>query len=169
MQLQQEHLFPGGKQSSFPAGSDSWGRLCSYWAGRELKPKVKRKKGKRELNSAVPSPSWCTGTQSPYLCEQVRNSPVMYLYVHLGLSLFWLPGCGECCVKTQPRCLFLLLPFVMGACPPECPSAGKGAAEATRGEFCQSLEQAIRTTLVHVFCQTCLNKHKFIEGVGIFK
>lgn len=93
----------------------------------------------------------------------------MYLYVHLGLSLFWLPGCGECCVKTQPRCLFLLLPFVMGACPPECPSAGKGAAEATRGEFCQSLEQAIRTTLVHVFCQTCLNKHKFIEGVGIFK
>lgn len=142
MQLQQEHLILLGRSSSFPAGSDSYRRLCSSWAGGELKPKVKRKKGQRTLNSAVPSPSWCRGTPLPYLYQQVRNSPMMYLYVHLGVSLFWLPACGE---YWQPCCLFLLLPFVVDACPPECSSAWKGAAEATRRVFCQNLEQAVRT------------------------
>lgn len=126
-----------GSSSSFPAGLDNC-RGLGRWG-----TKVKRKKGQRELNSAVPSPSWCRGTPLPYLCQQVRNSAVMYFCVHLGLSLFWLPGCGE---YRQPCWLFLLLPFVVNPCPLECPSAWKGAAEATRGAFCRNLEQAIRTT-----------------------
>lgn len=150
-----------GSSSSFLAGSGSCGGLSSYWAGGELKLKVKRKKGQRELNSAVPSPSWCRGTVSAG-----KKQPCDVFVCPFCLSLLWQPGCGE---YWQPCCLFLLLPFVVDACPPECPSAWKGAAEATRQGTTPGLGAGYQDHLVRVFCQVCLSKHKFIERVDIIK
>lgn len=150
VQLQQEHRLPGGKQQQFSSWVRQPGRalqLLGRWRAeaRSSAQVVQKKREKRAKPSCpkfilvryrlLPLPSL-------YLCQQVRNIPVIRFCLSWSFSFF-----GQLVIgNISSLAIFSCVVLCAGCRASWMPLRREGSSRGNKGGVCQSLEQVVRTT-----------------------